>query len=795
MTQFGKRLASLASLFAFVVLFVPPVAAQSTGTLAGTVTDAETGDPLPGVNVVLSEIDRGAATGPDGQFTLRDVAEGTYALEARFVGYTTVARTVDVTAGGTTRLRLRLESKAVDLDGIEVTALRPGTQPTGDLQSEQIREAEVADPGELLRGLPGVGSTRRGPIGLDPNVRGLAEAEVGVYVNGMRSFPAGPARIDSPMSHIDPSTIANVNVVKGPYALTWGPGNMSAVRVTQRGEDPPRTPLTGTVRTGYDANLGAVETTGFAMGRQGRWFYSANGAWRQGHDYETGADETVPGDFESADGRGRIGVELSDHSTLSVNGSYQTQDNLDYPGRLLNASFFETGMGQLNYSFTPEGDVLQSLEVQANAQQTLHAMDNEGKPTYEAGENRPPLRIGVQSEIQNFSGRGAADLALGEEWDLTVGGDVVHTFRDATRSLEAVMPDGSRMVPGFYKTADGRVRNQAWPGVTLSQQGAFVRVRRPVGTALTLTATGRVDAMQSDANTPLQPFLDNTGTTRADMDRQDTRLSGALTAAVPLADRWTLSLGVGSAARAPTALERYSHQFPANKSQTSAEFLGTPTLAPERSTQADLWLEGTGERWSLSVNGFARHLDDYITFEPTDVQKILPLTPDRVIDGDTVSVFQYTNGTANFVGGEVRAAVSPVEPLTLRASGSVLWGRDETLDEPAFGVAPPSATLGARWSPSVGLRHVSEVYVDGALALTAEQDRVAAFRSESPTDGYTTVDLRVGAQILRRVNLKAGVQNLFDVTYANHLNAKNPFSGARIPEPGRVISTTLSVQF
>ena len=788
MTQFRTRLAYLASLFAFAFFFAPPATAQSTGTLAGTVTDAETGDPLPGVNVVLSELDRGAATGPDGRFTLRNVPEGPHTLEARFVGYATASRTVEITTGATTRLRIRLEPTAVDLDGIEVTALRPGTQPTGDLQGEQIREAEVADPGELLRGLPGVGSTRRGPIGLDPNVRGLAEAEVGVYINGMRSFPAGPARMDSPMSHIDPSTIANINVVKGPYALTWGPGNMSAVRVTQRGEDPPRTPLTGTVRTGYDANLGAAETTAFAMGRQGRWFYSANGAWRQGNDYETGGGETVPADFESADGRGRIGVELSDHSTLSLNGSYQTQDNLDYPGRLLNATFFETGMGQLTYSFTPEADVLQSLEVQANAQQTLHAMDNRGKPTFEAGANRPPLRIGVQSEIQNVSGRVAADLALGDDWDVTVGGDALHTFRDATRSLEAVMSNGSRVVPPFYRTPDGQVRNQAWPGVTLSQQGAFAKVRRPIGTALTLTATGRLDVMQSDANTPLQPFLDNTGTTEADMDQQDTRLSGALTAAVPLAERWSLSLGVGSAARAPTALERYSHQFPANKSQTSAEFLGTPTLAPERSTQADLWLEGTGERWSLSVNGFARHLDNYITFAPApNVDPILPLSPP--------TVFRYVNGEANFVGGEVSAAVSPAEPLTLRVSGSVLWGRDETLDEPAFGVAPPSATLGARWSPSVSLRRVSEVYVDGAVNLTAEQDRVAAFRGESPTDGYTTVDLRVGAQFLQRVNLKVGVQNLFDGAYAHHLNAKNPFSGARIPEPGRVVSTTLSVQF
>jgi iron complex outermembrane receptor protein len=446
-------------------------------------------------------------------------------------------------------------------------------------------------------------------------------------------------------------------------------------------------------------------------------------------------------------------------------------------------------MGQVDYVFAPEAGLLQSLDVQVNAQQTLHEMDNDGKPTFEAGQNRPPLRIGVQSEIQNVSGRVAADLALGTGWDVTVGGDVLHTYRDATRSLQAVMPDGSRVVPGFYKTADGTVRNQAWPDVTIAQQGAFVKVRRPVGEALTLTATSRLDLLQSDADAALQPFLDNTGTTEAGLDQRDTRLSGALTASLPLAERWSLSLGVGSVARPPTALERYAHQFPANKSQTSAEFLGTPSLEPERSTQADLWIEGTGERWTLSVNGFARHLDDYITFRPApSVDPILPLSPS--------TVFRYVNGTANFVGGEVSGAVSPVSSFTLRASGSLLWGRDETLGEPAFGVAPPSGRVGLRWTPSIlQFRWASQVYLDGTLNLVAEQDRVARARSESPTDGYTTVDLQAGARVMQRVKLKVGVRNLLDAAYANHLNAKNPFSGARIPEPGRVISTTLTVEF
>jgi iron complex outermembrane receptor protein len=771
------------------------VAAQSTGAISGRITDAETNRPLPGVNVVLAHAQTGTVTDSTGHFALADVPTGRDTLVARFVGYQTARRTVRVPAGQSIRVSIRLQRKVTQMRGITVTSMRPSIEPTGSLESSDIRTTEVADPGALLRDVPGVGAVRRGAMGLDPNVRGLAETQVGVYIGGMRTFPAGPARMDSPMSHVDPSTIESIEVVKGPYALTWGPGNMSAVRVTQRGEDPPNTPLTGSVQTGYDANQQSTETTAFAMGRQGNWFYSSNLAWRRGTDYTAGNGESIPGDYTSAEGRGRIGIELSDQSTLSITGSYQNQTDLDYPGRLLNAEFFETGMGRLQYEWTAADGRLRSLTVRASAQQTLHEMTNRGKPTFEAGTlpngmARPPLRIGVQSEIQNYSGRVAADLALGR-WTLTVGGDVLHTFRDASRPLFAVQSGGSRVVPGFYTTGDGERLDNLWPGVTITQGGLFLEATRSLGT-VTLTGTVRLDLARSDANTPTGPFLDNAVPGPASLptsalSQTDVMPSGAVMASIPVTEQWSLSLGLGSVARAPSALERYSDRFPASKSQTSAEFQGDPSIAPERSTQADVWVDGAGERWSVQVNGFARHVDDYVTPEATTLSPILPLSPD--------TVFRYTNGEAEFVGGEISGTVALLPTVTVRASGSVLWGRNTTLDEPAFGVAPPSADLGLRWSPGIDRAWASRPFVDGSVHLAAEQSRTASTRGETATEGYTTVDLKTGARLWEQVEVELGVENLFDVTYTNHLNAKNPFTGTPLPEPGRVFTANVTVHF
>ena len=79
--------------------------------------------------------------------------------------------------------------------------------------------------------------------------------------------------------------------------------------------------------------------------------------------------------------------------------------------------------------------------------------------------------------------------------------------------------------------------------------------------------------------------------------------------------------------------------------------------------------------------------------------------------------------------------------------------------------------------------------------MVGRQDRVAALKGETATGGYTTADLQFGATIWKQLSLQAGVKNIFDAQYVNHLNAKNPFSGQPIPEPGRVFFADLQFTF
>jgi iron complex outermembrane receptor protein len=753
--------------------------------VTGRVTNAETGRPLPGVNVVVDGTTTGTSTGPQGAFTLDSLAAGSYTIQARFVGYAPQSRDVTVPAGGTVRLQFALTPRTVGLDAVNVTAAPAGRGPAERLQAADIQEANPRDAGELLRTMSGLDAVRRGPVGLDPVVRGLRAAQVGVYIDGMRTFPAGPARMDSPLSHTGPSTMQSIEVAKGPYALTWGGGQLSAVRVetnslfnVPRGE-----PLSGKLQTGYDSNVGSYDLTGTASGRSGPLAYRVDGAYRRGTDYDTGSGTTVPGDFLNREIRAKVGYKLGDHTRLTAGGGYQQQDDVDYPGRLLNATFFQTGRARLGYEYASGEGLVRSVKAKAYGYQTLHTMNNRGKVTYASIDfPGPPLRVSVKSDITTFGGRLSTELAPSPDLRLTVGADGYRAYRDAERPFQVVM-NGEPMVPPFYES------DQIWPGVTIADAGVFVQATRLFG-GVEATGTVRADAVWAgaDAAQVTDVYSDiaepGPGSLNADaLDQQELNVSGALMVTAPLSEVWSLSIGGGTAVRTASALERYADRFPSNKAQTSAEFIGNPRLDPERSWQADLELTARYDRASFTVSSFARQIENYITL--TDAPDVNPMLPLPIF---AEGPFRYTNGTATFYGGETSASVAVLPSLTASITGSYLWGQNRETNQPALGVSPLQGALGLRFEPG-------RFYVESTFSAVAEQDRVARVLGETPTDGYVTLDLKGGVDVGRGVSLQGGVTNLTDTEYVNHLNAKNPYAGTPLPEPGRVFFMSASLSF
>jgi outer membrane receptor protein involved in Fe transport len=134
------------SVLLLVAFLLSGAFAGTTGKIAGKITDKQTGEPLPGVNVVIAGTNIGAATNIQGEFFIINVAPGTYTLKVNLIGYRPVeVKSVVVTIDLTTRLDLNLETETIDVGTITVEAERPLIEKDVTSSRMRISSAEITN--------------------------------------------------------------------------------------------------------------------------------------------------------------------------------------------------------------------------------------------------------------------------------------------------------------------------------------------------------------------------------------------------------------------------------------------------------------------------------------------------------------------------------------------------------------------------------------------------------------------------------------------------------------------------
>jgi len=101
-----------------------PQTPRGTATLVGTVTDAETGDPLQDVNVFLAQTMRGTATDANGRFRLSGVPLGAQQLYVSSIGYEKVSRSLNLREARVYTFEIALNTVVIEGEGVVVEAER-----------------------------------------------------------------------------------------------------------------------------------------------------------------------------------------------------------------------------------------------------------------------------------------------------------------------------------------------------------------------------------------------------------------------------------------------------------------------------------------------------------------------------------------------------------------------------------------------------------------------------------------------------------------------------------------------
>tara|TARA_B100000686_G_C16790234_1_gene978158 strand:- start:33 stop:3281 length:3249 start_codon:yes stop_codon:yes gene_type:complete len=212
-----------------VLLFaVTGLSAQET-VVSGTVTGANTGDPLPGANVTITNSNYGGATDINGNYSFQVPASGaTVELTVRFIGYYSQTINVTLTSGNVTQ-DFVLDEDVLEMDAVVITGLVDATPKvksplsTGQVSGEALERVPATSPASALYGkVAGVKVVQGGgQPGDSPSI--LLRGPTSINASGRSQDPLyiidgvviDPSVSGSPLSDIPGDDIESIEVVKG----------------------------------------------------------------------------------------------------------------------------------------------------------------------------------------------------------------------------------------------------------------------------------------------------------------------------------------------------------------------------------------------------------------------------------------------------------------------------------------------------------------------------------------------------------------------------------------------------
>ncbi len=216
-------------LSAFLVVALNTLFAQTAGKISGIITDAQTGEPLIGTNVVVLGTSLGGSTDLEGTFFILNVPPGKYNVQASMLGYEKVImRDVIVNSNRTTNADFKLKVTTLQQEAVIVEATRPDVEPEKTSTSTIIRGDEV----QAIAGMRDVGDV----IGLaadvtDGHFRGGRSNEEFYTLQGMGIVnPWDATAAFRPIM----SAVEEVEVITSGFGAQYGNAQSGVVNITMK---------------------------------------------------------------------------------------------------------------------------------------------------------------------------------------------------------------------------------------------------------------------------------------------------------------------------------------------------------------------------------------------------------------------------------------------------------------------------------------------------------------------------------------------------------------------------------
>ena len=220
-----------------LLAIAPVVVGQTTGTIAGAVTD-QNGGALPGVTVEAASPNlqgtRTAVTGPDGAYRFVSLPPGAYRVTATLSGFSTVQKnaTVQLDATASVDMQLRLATaEEITVTGeapiVDITSTTTGSNYTAKVMDKLPLQRNYAD---IVRSQPGVqeDTGERQGTALALSIYGSTSAENLFLIDGINTTNVIKGLQGK---NLNPEFIQEVEIKTGGYQAEYGRNTGGVINV------------------------------------------------------------------------------------------------------------------------------------------------------------------------------------------------------------------------------------------------------------------------------------------------------------------------------------------------------------------------------------------------------------------------------------------------------------------------------------------------------------------------------------------------------------------------------------
>lgn len=725
--------------------------------LHGRIFDAASRSPLPGATVFLPSVRRGAVANGNGEFSIENLAPGTYKIICQYLGYTNV------------ELALAL-SKDTEQDFYLQPATLKGAEVTITAEREKFHESKQAVTiltpqdldkirgqtlGETLKEIPGVATLQTGPSLAKPVIRGLHSQRVLVLNAGVPQEGQQWGGEHAP--EIDPFAPARIEVLKGAAGVEYGVGAIGGViRIIPR-ELP---------ASGLD---GELTVNAFSNNRQGAGSLLLEGAnqfisglgWRVQGSLRKAGDAHSPQfnmqntGFEEADYSATLGYEKGRGRAQLIYSHFGTTLGIYRGAHLGNVTDLRRAIAHGQ----PAAETEFSYDIKGPKQEISHNLLSM-KAEYGTAAGRLEMQYGWQQNHrrefdahQPFSSEPPAAPSL----DLTL---TTYTLDLALRHVPfknifgriglAAMRQGNvqtgtvLLIPNFRSHSGGAFLHETWTNGRLTLDAGLRCDYRRVETFVV------EDNPETDEQTVVSRL------------HEYSNVSGVAGLVYQFASAWSLGANAATAWRPPSLNELYSNGVHHGAAQFE---IGNLNLKSERSLGFEATLRHASARTSFELSAYHTRFDGFIHLFPDP-------EPTLTIRG-AFPTFRYLQAGAALHGFEAAFERRLAPFFELGATAALVRGQNLDEDEPLYQMPADRLRLRAGFHlPRFSI--FDDAHVELATTLVAEQKRFPANTDyAAPPAGYALNDLIFSAQILlgkQPARLTLGLRNLFNVSYRDYLS-------------------------